>query len=131
VLYEPRPQADESSDHAVVHRALEEYFASWLDRDVEAVRRAVHPSLAERRVDPADGSVDLEEVTFQELLEIVAEGPDEPVDRRWDAQVLDVSGDIASGRISAAWWDIYLHVARFGDRWMIVNILYRSKEDPA
>jgi Putative lumazine-binding len=132
VLYEPRRRIHGSGDHVAVLRALDDYSQSWFDRDVEAVRRAVHPALAERRVlDPADGSLDLEEVTLRELLQVVAEGPDEPVDRRWVAEVLDVSGNIASGRVSTAWWDRYLHVARFGDRWMIVNSLYRSRDDPA
>ncbi len=81
-------------------------------------------------IDPTSGTLDLDENTFEELLEIVAQGPDEPVERVWKAEVLDVSGDIASGKVIAAWFDIYLHLARFADRWMIVNILYRSTWEP-
>ena len=131
-LWERRPDADGPGDSAAVGRPLDDYSRSWFDRDVEAVRRAVHPSLAERRVlDATSGALDLEENTLEELLEIVAEGPDEPVEPAWDAEVLDVSGDIARGKVAAAWWDIYVHLARFGDRWMILNILYRTKGDPA
>jgi hypothetical protein len=131
-LWEERPDADGPGDAAAARRALDDYSRSWFDRDVEAVRRAVHPALAERKVlDPASGSLDLDENGFEELIEIVAQGPDEPVERAWDAQVLDVAGDIASGKVVAAWFDIYLHLARFADRWMIVNILYRTREDPA
>ena len=131
-LWEKRPQADGPGDAAAVGRTLDDYSRSWFDRDVEAIRRAVHPSLAERKVlDAASGSLDLDENGFDELVEIIAAGPDEPVERVWDAQVLDVSGDIASGKVVAAWFDIYLHVARFADRWKIVNILYRSTWEPA
>lgn len=131
-LWERRPDADGPGDSAAVGRPLDDYSRSWFDRDVEAVRRAVHPALVERRVvDGASGALDLDENTFEELLEIVSEGPDQPVERAWDAEVLDVSGDIASGKVTAAWWDIYLHLARFADRWMIVNILYRTRGDPA
>ena len=131
-LWEHRPQADGPGDAAAAGRALDNYSKSWFDRDVEAVRRAVHPALAERKVlDAASGSLDLDENGFEELIQIVAEGPDEPVERAWDAQVLDVSGDIASGKVVAAWFDIYLHLARFADRWMIVNILYRSTWEPS
>ena len=90
----------------------------------------MHPALAERKVvDPSSSTLDLDENTFEELLEVVAQGPDEPVERVWKAEVLDVSGDIASGKVTAAWWDTYLHLARFDDSWMIVNILYRSTWD--
>ena len=129
-LWEERPAADRPGDAAAVGRTLNDYSRSWFDRDVEAVRRAVHPALAERKVlDTTSGALDLDENTFDELLEIVADGPDEPVGRVWDAEVLDVSGDIASGKVVAAWFDIYLHLARFADRWMIVNILYRSTSE--
>jgi len=131
-LWEERPQADGPGDAPAVGRALDDYSGSWFDRDVEAIRRAVHPSLAERKVlDAASGALDLDETTFDELLDIVAEGPDEPAERVWDARVLDVSGDIASGKVVAAWFEIYLHVARFADRWKIVNILYRSTWEPS
>jgi hypothetical protein len=130
-LWEERPQADGPGDAAAAGRALGDYSRSWFDRDVEAIRRAVHPSLAERKVlAAASSSLDLDETTFDELLDIVAEGPDEPVERVWDARVLDVSGDIASGKVVAAWFEIYLHVARFADRWQILNILYRSMWEP-
>lgn len=131
-LWEGRPEADGPGDAAAVGRALDDYSGSWFDRDVEAARRSVHPALVERKiVDPASGALDLEENTFEELLEIVAQGPGEPVECAWKTHVLDVSGDIASGKVEAAWWGIYLHLARFADRWMIVNILYRSTWEPA
>ncbi|MGZ5213907.1 MAG: nuclear transport factor 2 family protein [Actinomycetota bacterium] len=131
-LWQRRPGADGPGDAELVSRALDDYSRSWFDRDVDAVRGAVHPALVERRVlDAASGSLDLDENGFEELIEIIADGPDEPVERAWDAEVLDVSGDIASGKVIAAWFDIYLHLARFADRWMIVNILYRSTWEPA
>ena len=76
------------------------------------------------------GALDLDEHTFEELLEIVAQGHDELVERVWDAQVLDVSGDVASGKVILPSFDINLHLARFADRWMIANTLYRTRDDP-
>ena len=126
-LWQHRPDADEQGDSEPILRTLDDYTGSWFDRDAEAVRRSVHPALAERKVvDPSSSTLDLDENTFEELLEVVAQGPDKPVERVWKAEVLDVSGDIASGKVTAAWWDTYLHLARFDDSWMIVNILYRS-----
>lgn len=129
-LYEPRPRADASGDPAGPQRSLDDYASSWFDRDPERACRAVHPELAERKVlDPGSSSLDLDETSFEELLGIVADGPDEPVERRWEAEIFGVHGDIASAKVAAAWFDIYLHLARFGAAWMIVNILYQRKDD--
>ena len=130
-LYEERPAADTPGDAKAVQRAVDHYASSWFDHDVERARGAEHPSLVERRIlDPASGALDLDENTFEELFETVTEGPDEPLEPAWDSRVLDVSGDVASARVTAAWWDIDLHLARFGDRWLIVNILYRTRDEP-
>jgi hypothetical protein len=127
-LYERRPAADGAGDAEAVRRTVDDYASSWLDRDVERCRGAVHPALAERRVrDHATGALDLEENTFDELLEYVAEGPNGSLEPTWDVRVHDVSGDIASASVIVGPWDIDLHLARFGATWLIVNILYRTR----
>ena len=45
-------------------------------------------------------------------------------------QVPEIDGDVASGRVSLGPWDVHAHVGRFGDRWLIVNILHRAREEP-
>ncbi len=123
-LYERRPAADLPGEITVVQQSLDDYASSCFDRDVERARGVLHPGLVDRKVlVPAGDALDLDENTFEELLEVVAAGPEEPLERAWDAWVLDVSGDVASAKVTAAWWDIYPHLARFGRRWMIVNIL--------
>ena len=131
-VYQDRTDGAAAGDPAGPTRAMDGYVSSWFDRDPERTRDAVHPALAERRVlDAASGSLDLDENTFEELLEFAAEGPDEPVERRWTTEVLSTHPDIAAGRVVALWWDICLHLARFGDRWLIVNILDRSTWESA
>lgn len=131
-LYERRPAADRSGDLAAVRRALEAHADSWYDRDPERSDGTAHPAVVVRRIlDPTGGgSLDLVEHTFEGLLEIVATGPGEPLEPDREVRILAVSGDIASAKVATASWDIHLHLARFGERWLIVNVLCRTRVDP-
>lgn len=134
VLYEPRPTAvHDSADRAAVAGLLDVYAVCGFDEDLELVRAIHHPALAERRVeDEAGGGLELEDSTLEEVIGFVADGLElERFERAWDAHVLEVGRDIAAARITVGWWDIHLHAARFGSRWMIVNILYRNRPEVA
>jgi len=127
-LYQRRPGADATGDPGPVTDAINGYAASWFDADRSLAASVVHPHLAERRTRPSPGNpLALEATTFEELLEIATDGPDEPLPRAWTAEVLDRSGDIAVGKVVMAWFDLYPLLVRAGERWMIVNILYRSR----
>jgi hypothetical protein len=127
-LWQDRPRADVPGDPAEPRRILDDYASSWFDRDVERARAVFHPAFVERRdVRPGDG-LELEEVTMDDVVAEVTEGPQDGAERRWSAEILSVDGDIASGRVAVGPWDVYPHLARFGDRWLIVNILYRTTE---
>ena len=125
-LYQERPAADRRGDTVRARDVLDAYASSWFDRDVERVRAAYHPAFAERRIAvPRDGTA-LEEVTMSDVVAEVSDGAPEGTPRSWDAEVLSLHGDVASGKVSVGPWDVYAHLARFGERWLIVNILYRS-----
>jgi hypothetical protein len=129
VLWEDRPRADTRGTPPGPRRALDDYASSWFDRDVGRVRAAYHPDFVERReVVPSDG-LELEEVTLEETVAVVLEGAPEGVERGWDVEVFCVDGAAASGRVWLGPWQIYVHLGRFGDRWLIVNILYRRWDD--
>jgi hypothetical protein len=128
VLYEPRPMTvDDPADRTAVADLLDAYARSGFDEDAELVLATHHPALAERRVVVgSDGGLELEDTTRDEVVEAVRRGLEmERFERTWEAQVLEVGHDVAAGKVVAGWYDVDLHLARFGDRWMIVNILYR------
>jgi hypothetical protein len=127
-LYQRRPAADASGDPAAALRVLDAYASSWFDRDVDRARSVYHPAFAERRIALSDGTA-LEEATIDDVVDEVADGPPEGSPRTWEARVLSVHGDVASGKVSVGPWDVLAHLARFGERWLIVNILYRSSRD--
>jgi len=45
--------------------------------------------------------------------------------------VCDLSEHIASVVVRSVPFTEYLHLAKFGDRWLIVNALYRVPGDPS
>lgn len=125
-LYRRRPVSDARGDPASAILVLDAYASSWFDRDVELARSVYHPAFAERRIAvPPDGTA-LEEVAMADVVAEVTDGAPTGAPRTWDARILSVHGDVASGKVSVGPWDVYAHLARFGERWLIVNILYRT-----
>jgi hypothetical protein len=125
VLYEERPAADVAGDPSGPRTVFDYYASSWFDRDAELARAIYHPRFVERRDAHPDDGLELEEVAIEDVLAEVEDGAPGGTERRWEADVFSVDGDIASGRVSVGPWDVYLHLARFGERWLIVNVLYR------
>ena len=127
VLYRRRPAADAPGDPVPARLVLDAYASSWFDRDVEQARAVYHPDFVERRDALPDDGLELEEVSMQDVVDEVTEGAPPGVERSWDARVLSIDGDVASGVVSVGPWDVDAHLGRFGDRWLIVNILYRTR----
>ena len=113
-------------DRAAVVATAIEYFQAWFAGDGERMRATLHPHLAKRRVNaPGTGSVVLHEDPTETLVEDTASGEGTGFDPVQDVTVCDVSGDIATAVVRSEPFVEYLHLARFGDRWLIVNALYR------
>ena len=54
-----------------------------------------------------------------------------PERQKKDVVILDVfGGKIASIRLEMDGWVDYLHVAKVGDRWLVVNVLWDMKPRP-
>lgn len=89
------------------------------------MRRVLHPNLAKRRI--ADGTVtdELWETTASEMVDDTSGGPKDGYDRSLEVEVMDVSENIATVRVRSDPFIEYLHLGRFGDRWLIVNAFYR------
>jgi hypothetical protein len=106
----------------IVATALD-YCEGWFDGNAMRVGRAVHPQLAKR------GLVEGEKVgtdTAEQLIDATADGVgrkrDVP-DRRIAVSIQHVHGSIASATVTSAVYVDYLHLARVGGRWKIVNAL--------
>jgi Putative lumazine-binding len=113
------------SDVDAVTRVATEYFQAWFAGDGERIRACLHPALAKRRPEqPGSESLLLHEDPTYRLVIDTARGEGTEFEPQQDVTVLDVFRDIASVVVRSEPFVEYLHLARFGDRWLIVNALY-------
>ncbi|MBA3689942.1 MAG: nuclear transport factor 2 family protein [Actinobacteria bacterium] len=114
-----------SADIEAVSKVAEEYFQSWFAGDGERMRTCLHPSLAKRTPeDPGAERLLLHEDPAERLVLDTVSGGGTRFDPLQDVTVLDVFRDIATVMVRSEPFHEYLHLARFGDRWLIVNALY-------
>lgn len=117
-----------ADDEAAIVASATDYIASWVDGDRERMARCLHPALAKRAVeDPSGGRLDLDESPFADMVDAAGRRPRPEVGLDYEVAVLDVSDGIATVKVRSRPYVDYLHLARFGDRWLIVNVLYRVR----
>lgn len=127
----PPLEAQTPQDSAAIRATALDYIEGWYSADADRMRRALHPHLAKRFLERLpDGSVRLTDTSALELVEQVRSGGGSDVpeaSRRTDVRILDAFQDVASVRVDAHGWIDYMHVARVGGRWMIVNVLWEIR----
>ena len=114
-----------AEDVEAVTRVATEYFQSWFAGNGERMRACLHPALAKRTLEePGTESLTLHEDPTEQLVADTARGEGTGFEPVQQVTVLDVFRNIATVMVRSAPFVEYLHVARFGDRWLIVNALY-------
>jgi len=109
-----------------------EYFQAWFAGDGERIRAVLHPHLAKRRAEvPGSPALGLHEDPTEVLVADTAGGEGKAFEPVQEVTVLDVCRDIATAKVRSEPFCEYVHLARFGDRWLIVNALYQILVDGA
>jgi Putative lumazine-binding len=115
------------ADVEAVARVATEYFQSWFAGDGERIRACLHPALAKRTPELLGAKpLTLHEDPTEQLVVDTASGEGTGFDPSQEVIVLDVFRDIATVKVRSAPFVEYLHLARFDNRWLIVNALYVS-----
>ena len=122
-----------AADQEGIREKVLGYVEAWYRGDPELGAASLHPQLAKRRVcpNPETGRSSLEPMSALKLAERWASGDGKatPEDRQLkEITILDVYGGMASVKLEAAAWVDYMHLAKYDDEWMIVNILWERKE---
>jgi hypothetical protein len=120
----PTDAAPSSPDVAAVTAVATEYFQSWFAGDGERMRAVLHPGLAKRTPLDPPASLELDEDSAEQLVAHTAGGGGTGYEPGQQVTVLDLFGDIATVVVRSKPFVEYLHLARFDDRWLIVNALY-------
>jgi hypothetical protein len=106
-----------------------DYIESWLDGDSERMAHCLHPDLVKREIvpEPATGEPVVRTITREDMVGFTEKGGGRKHERPYDATLLDDFEDIATVRVLSSVFMDYLHVARFGDQWLIVNVLWQDR----
>lgn len=123
--------AQSAADSTAIRATALDYIEGWYTADAERMERALHPHLAKRFVETLpDSSARLTDTSALELVQQVRNGGGSATSlahRRTDVEILDVFQDVASVRVDAHGWIDYMHLARLGDDWKIVNVLWEIR----
>lgn len=124
--------ADIAEDEAIKAVALD-YAEGWLTGDEERMARALHPEMLKRRVvtDVLSDTRSVQELDAPTLLRATREGVGVgggPLSFR--VAILDRHGDMAVVRVVSSLYVDYLHMVRWGDRWLILSVLWGTIAAP-
>jgi len=119
----------EPGDIERILASAHDYVEGWFEGDAERLGRSLHPDVRKRAVsDHASGGLELDELDVPPWLARTRQrGPIADISRECEYVVLDVFRDIATCLILSEPFMDYLHLARFGGRWLIVNVLYEER----
>ncbi len=127
---EARAQAEE--DLAAIQRTALDYIEGWYEGDAEKMARALHPDLAKRMVSLKDGQSQLNVLAKENLVEAARSGRGKSTpaaEQRKDVKILDVFGKTATVKLDARDWVDYLHIVKWNDRWVIINVLWELRPE--
>ena len=127
--------AQSNNDSLVIEQAARNYVEGWQTGNTDRVLKAVSPELAKRVVmhdesgnyfisDMSASLLAYATIKNKEGVRMPDQTPDDPF--KLSVKILDITGNIASVK---AWntkygFMDYCHLARFGNDWKIVNVLW-------
>jgi len=129
-VQESAPALDVSeADLEGIQAVALDYIDGYYTGDGDRMKSALHPELAKRIVakDPKTGESRLINMDAKQLVEVTASGGGQHYlaeQRLNDVEILDVYGDVASVKVTAAEWIDYMHVAKIDGEWKIINVLW-------
>lgn len=119
-------------DRAAVVQVVADYYASWFAGDDELMRASLHPELAKRSVEQSGaGDSVLETIGAEDMVKLTAGGAGKKYRAGHDVVMCDIDKDLATVKVISTPYIEYLHLARFGERWLIVNVLWRGRTESA
>lgn len=125
--------AQTAADSAAIVETALNYIDGFYAGDGARMEKALHPDLAKRIVETADGKSALRDMTADQLIQVTTAGGGKslPAERKQsDVTVLDIFENAASVKVIAGDWIDYLHVVRWNGEWKIINVLWEMKPRP-
>lgn len=112
------------TDRFLIMSAATDYIAAWLDGDPARMARCLHPRLVKRSVELVDGQPSVDEMSRDDMVTATAH---RKLDGNYELSLLHAYGDIAAVKIVSPKYVDYLQIARFSDRWLLLNVLWQAR----
>ena len=123
--------AQTAADSAAIRATALNYIEGWYTGDAARMESALHPDLAKRIVRTnAQGAPSLNHMTAAQLIGGARNGGGKnlPSDQQIkDVKILDIFHGTASVRADMTGWIDYMHMAKWNDAWVIVNVLWQTR----
>jgi hypothetical protein len=130
------PAGVSPEDAAAIRATALNYCEGWYAGDADRMASALHPELVKRimNVDPKSGHARLDGMGKSVLVESTRAGfgtHTPAADQQKDVVILDVFHNAASVRATMSGWVDYMHMVKWEGKWVIVNVLWERKPQPA
>jgi hypothetical protein len=122
----------QTSDRDLVYAAIEDYVDALYLVQPERIKKSVHPQLTKKGFwRPKDKATYEKEsvMTFDQLYDLAGRWNSKgtlPKDAPRKIEIFDVQDQTALGKLTAQWGTDYFQLAKYDDKWLIVNILWQS-----
>ena len=135
VVFESNSYAQMDNTSELLTKSALDYVAGYYSSDISRIDRAIHPDLAKRAVGthPKTGRNIIIHVSKSKLLEYARGNKETAKSKSTQVKIanlkvtiLDVDDDIASVKVVSADFVDYLHLARWGGDWKIINVFWRK-----
>ena len=127
------PPSVDMSEQAAIESVVRDYAMGFYEVDGAKVQNTCHSSLSKRAVADRREGVDFDVFDFIDHAQIALLGNTfntywnfDPAEARIAVEVYEIRDGIAAAKLTGTVWFDYFHLAKIGDTWKIVNIMFES-----
>lgn len=115
-----------ADDLESIERAATDYIEAWLTGDADRMADCLHPDLTKRSIDidVTGGRHTVYAMTHRDMVDATRAGRGMKLPPDYEVTIQDAFRNIATARVDSASYVDYLQIARFEDRWRIVNVMW-------
>lgn len=121
---------DKSTELDAVRTAAMDYILAIYQVKPELVERSVHKELVKLGFYVQEDAYVSASMTYEELVKLAGtynkDGKNIADDAPKKVEVLDISNQTASVKVTASWGIDYMHLAKYQDQWKIIHVLWQS-----
>jgi len=121
-----------NADSSAIKNASLDYVEGWYEGNTARMERSLHPDLAKRSIrnHPRTGQPFVAHLSKSTMIEYTRAGGGNDVPKNdlfYDVRILNIFNNIATVTAVSARYVDYIHLAKWRDQWMIVNILWTHR----